>query len=142
MSLHVSSWHYGGSAVFIDVEEAYPVQASPAQVRNIASDDMSSMVWPYFPGDRQQRTVFIRDLADPRVVVVEPIPVSLEVSDGQPTACCYDLEQFGIGDDEFSALDDLRATIVELYLALKGEQSLGPLPQRQLAYLRSVVREA
>jgi len=138
MSLQVSSWHYSGGAVFIDVEEDYPVQASPAQVRNIASDG-PSLLWPYF--NRQQKTIYIRDLADPRVVVIAPIPVSVEVSDGQLTACCYDLEQFGIGDDEFSALDDLRAIIVELYFALKGERSLGPLPQRQLAYLNNVIRE-
>lgn len=142
MSLQVSSWHYGGGAVFVDVEEAYPVQASPAQVRNIASDDQFSLLWSYCPSDHQQKTVFIRDLADPRVIVVEPIPVSVEFSEGQTTACCYDLEQFGIGADEFSALDDLRATIVELYFSLKRELTLGPLPRRQLAYLKRVLREA
>ena len=97
---------------------------------------------PPIVDSRQQRTVFIRDLADRRITVVEPIPVSVESSDGQATACCYDLEQFGAGADEFSALDDLRATVVELYFALKSESRLGPLPQRQLDYLKKVVREA
>jgi hypothetical protein len=142
MTQNVLSWHYGIGAVFIDVEGAYPVEASPAPVRNMASDDHGSLLWPYFPEVRQPKTVFIRDLADSRLVVLEPIAVAVEFSGGQPTACCYDLEQFGVGEDEFSALDDLRATIVELYFALKAERRLGPLPQRQLDYLTRVLREA
>ncbi len=145
MTHNVLSWHYGGiGAVFVmdDMDETYPVQAVPAQIRDMASDDQPSLVWPYFPGDRQQKTVFIRDLGDPQLIAARPIPVSLEFSDGHVTACCYDVEQFGVGEDEFSALDDLRATLVELYRTLKAERSLGPLPQRQLTYLASALKEA
>ena len=98
--------------------------------------------WPYFPASRQQKAVFIQDLRDSRLAVAEPIPVSIEVADGQVTACCYDIEQFGTGDSEFAALDDLRATIVELYNTLRREPRLGPLPAQQLAYLQRVIKEA
>jgi hypothetical protein len=113
---------------------------SQTDVADISSDD-KAFSWPYFPSNRQQKTVFIRDLHDPHMSVASPIPASLEFSDGQVTACCYDLEQFGVGGDEFEALDDLRATIVELYVTLKQEPSLGPLPRRQLAYLARALKE-
>jgi hypothetical protein len=134
------SWHSGGGVVFIEFEEAEPVEAAPRL--DIPSYGQFKLRWPYLLVDsRQQRTVFIRELGDRRVTVIAPIPVSVESSEGQATACCYDLEQFGVGDDEFSALDDLRATVVELYFALKDEPRLGPLPQRQLDYLKKVIRE-
>jgi hypothetical protein len=89
----------------------------------------------------QQKTVFIKDLGSASLFVREPIPVSIEVSEGQATACSYDLEQFGVGGDEFEALDDLRATIIELYHALKNEPNLGPLPRRQLTYLARALKD-
>jgi hypothetical protein len=88
-----------------------------------------------------RKKIQVRDLRDPHLVVTDPISVSLEFSAGQVTACCYDVEQFGVGEDEFAALDDLRATIVELYGVLKAERHLGPLPQRQLAYLTRALKE-
>ena len=144
MTLRGCSWHYGVGLVFVDEEGEYPVEASPVLASHhldFASDDQSLLVWPYFPGNRQQKTVFIRDLHDPGLSVAEPISASIDFSDGQVTACCYDVEQFGVGADEFEALDDLRATIVELYRTLKNEPQLGPLPERQLDYLNRVIRE-
>jgi len=127
--------------MFIVVGHGEPVSSEPAPVTGIPSDD-KAFSWPYFPENRQQKTVFIRDLGSPRLSVTAPIPVSIEFAEGQVTACCYDVEQFGVGEDEFSALDDLRATIVELYATLKAERRLGPLPQRQLEYLRRALKEA
>lgn len=120
-------------------ERAVSFESVP--VAGISSDD-KTFPWPYLPGNHPRKTVFIRDLRDATLVPTKPIPVSLESSDGTVTACCYDLEQFGVGENEFEALDDLCATIVELYRVLKSEKKLGPLPQRQLVYLKRVVREA
>lgn len=138
MSLELFAWHSVGSVGEIVAEKGDPILAPHV---GIPSDD-KSFTWPHLSADRQRKTVFVRDLGDSNLVIGEPIPVSLEFSDEQVTACCYDLEQFGVGENEFSALDDLRATIVELYSALKNEPRLGPLPQRQLAFLKRVLRTA
>lgn len=70
------------------------------------------------------------------------IPVALEFWEGLVTARCHDLTEFGTGADEFEALDDLRASIVDLYSVLKADQgNLGPLAQRQLDYLEDIIRE-
>jgi hypothetical protein len=140
VSLQISAWHSLGGATFVIMGQGEPVSPVPMDVVGIPSDD-KTFPWPYLPGNRQRRTVFIRDLRDPHLLVMNPIPASLEFSDRQVTACCYDVEQFGVGEDEFTALDDLRATIVELYVTLKRERSLGPLPQRQLVYLTRALKE-
>lgn len=141
MNMTISPWYSIGGAALIDVDQERLVSPSPALSQDIASDDQPTISWPDFAGGRAPKTVFIRDLHDSRLDMQDPIPASLEFSEGQVSACCYDLEQFGIGNDEFEALDDLRATIVELYFALKGEPRLGPLPERQLSYLRRALRE-
>lgn len=141
MNLELSSWRSLGGAMFVVMGQDDPVSPEPVPVTDIPSHD-KAFPWPYFPASRQQKAVFIRDLGNPRLSVTAPIPVSIEVADGQVTACCYDIEQFGAGESEFAALDDLRATIVELYDTLKEERNLGPLPRRQLAYLEQALKEA
>ena len=99
-------------------------------------------LWSHHATAQRHKTVFILDLADPRVSVVRAIPVALEFWDNLVTACCYDLEEFEVAGDEFTALEQLKASIVDLYFLLKSEQSLlGLLPQRQWDYLRRMVRE-
>lgn len=89
-----------------------------------------------------RRTVFIQDLGDRRLSLEASIPIALDFWTDSVTACCYDLEDFGVGQDEFSALADLKASLVELYFLLKAEAGrLGPLPQRHWDYLRAIVRE-
>jgi hypothetical protein len=142
MKLQLSGWHSMGGALVIIMEEGGdPVCPSRVPTADILSGD-KSFPWPYLPASKQQKTVFIKDLGSASLFVREPIPVSVEVSEGQATACSYDLEQFGVGGDEFEALDDLRATIAELYQLLKQEPNLGPLPRRQLAYLTRALKEA
>ena len=91
---------------------------------------------------RPPKTVFIRDLGERKLVLTASIPVSLEFWPDLVTACCYDLEEFGVGSDESSALNDLRASIVSLYRSLKEEKAnLGPLPQRHWHYLSRLIAE-
>jgi hypothetical protein len=137
--VELSAWQAVGSVNRVVTEKGELLLAVP--LVGIPSDE-PSFTWPYPSGNRRSKTVFIRDLRDAELVATRPIPVALEFMEGQVTACCYDVEQFGVGEDEFSALDDLRATLVELYHTLRAEKSLGPLPQRQLAYLKRVLRQA
>lgn len=140
---HVVSWYSACGAPLVVMEEnGNPISPCPVFTKDVTNEDQSAgLIWPYFSGSRPQKTVFLNDLRDDRLALELPIPASIEFSDGLATACSYDLEQFGAGEDEFAALDDLRATIAELYFTLKAEAALGPLPQRQLAYLQRVLRE-
>jgi hypothetical protein len=91
-------------------------------------------------GDR--KTVFIRSLGDPRVSLKGPIPVAVETLDGEVTVYSADTGDFVVGADEPSAIDEFRASMVELYFMLKSEKhSLGPLPQKHWHFLSSVIDE-
>jgi hypothetical protein len=99
-------------------------------------------LWSHLGEPHSQKTVFISDLGDPRLPLRHAIPVSLDVWDGYVTAACFDLEEFEVADGEFEAIEELKASIVDLYLILKGDRDrLGPLPQRHWDYLRRVVQE-
>lgn len=90
-----------------------------------------------------RKTIFIHDLGDRRLALEAAIPVALDFWPGSSvTACCYDLEDFGAGQDEFSALADLKESLVDLYFLLKNDADrLGPLPQRHWDYLQSIITE-
>jgi hypothetical protein len=93
---------------------------------------------------RSRRTILIRTL-DPRLRLRGPLPVVLEEWDlaDHVTAWSYDFDEYGVGQDEQSALDDFRAAIASLYFTLKEHQDrLGPLPARQWAELQALVTEA
>jgi len=114
----------------------------PRSALDIRTTDTSPPLWSHVAGPHHQKTVFIRDLGDPRLSVRAAIPVYLEFWDGFITACCYDLEEFEVASDEFVVLDALKASIADLYFLLKSEQQrLGPLPQRQWDYLRPIIEE-
>ena len=122
-------------AVIAPVPEAHFTRWEPITESHLS-------LWSHVASAQRQKTVFIRDLADARVSVAEAIPVALEFWDNLVTACCHDLEEFEVAGDEFTALEQLKASIVDLYFLLKSEQKdLGPLPLRQWNYLRRMVRE-
>ncbi len=99
-------------------------------------------LWSHLATVQRYKTIFVQDLADPRISVVRAIPVALEFWENLVTACCHDLEEFEIAGDEFTAVEQLKASIVDLYFLLKSERSrLGLLPQRQWDYLRRMIRE-
>lgn len=76
------------------------------------------------------RTVWLALLDDARYRFTTPVPVEIAEGDEAVTATAIDLESVGMGVSEFSALADLRRSIVEDYemLAAKAEH-LGPRPQ-------------
>jgi hypothetical protein len=88
------------------------------------------------------KTIFIRDLADPRVSLNGPLPVTIENLGDQVTVYSADTGDYGVGADEQSAIDEFRAAIVDVYFMLKDErQALGPLPQRHWNFLSSIIDE-
>lgn len=88
------------------------------------------------------RIIHLRSLADNRLRLKPPLPIVLQYGEESVTACSYDLEDFGVGATEFEALADLQATVVELFFSLKQDQHrLGPQPQREWAFLRSIIQE-
>jgi len=90
-----------------------------------------------------QISYFIGTLHDPRVELIKDIPISVETFEGIRTAWSPDLEEWGSGDTETEAVNELRASIVEAYFLYKdeGESHLGPVPLRHWRYLKSIIRE-
>jgi len=58
------------------------------------------------------------------------------------TAWSWDLEEYGVGPDEGTALDHFRRSLIHLYFMLKeNAEQLGPLPAEHWAYLRDIIHE-
>src|SRR5215510_4096282 len=112
----------------------------PAQL----GDEPTFNAWCHFPQTlRPPKTVFIQDLGRPDLKLARAIPLSIDFWPSHVTACSYDIEEFGVGGDEFVAVENLKEALADLYLVLKADQErLGPLPQRQWRYLKDVIREA
>lgn len=90
-----------------------------------------------------RRPILLYSLRHPQLKLKEPLAVLLEDDGEQIIAYSYDLETFGYGDTEGEALDDLRQTVVDLYLSLKDNQDcLGPLPAKIWDYLSYIVTES
>ena len=96
-----------------------------------------------WPKENQQFAAWVQNLSDARLELVHPIRVSVEIWEGVVTAWSDDLEEYGSGETQAEALDDLRAAIVETYNLLQdqGENKLGPLPLSQWRYLQTIIRE-
>ncbi|MGQ9625639.1 MAG: hypothetical protein ACUVV0_01875 [Anaerolineae bacterium] len=71
----------------------------------------------------ERKPLLLYDLRNDKLKLVEPVAVLLEYDEKQVIAVAYDLDVFGYGETEMEALDDLRRTIVDLYLTLKERES-------------------
>jgi len=90
----------------------------------------------------ERKTVFVQDLGDARLALRELLAISIEQWPDSVTACSYDTGEFAFADDELTAIDELKALIVDLYFLLKEEQNnLGPLPQKYWNFLKSAIQE-
>ncbi len=139
-----SAQYYSGSdmLVFISEEKETRSETSPIPAAPFDSPSTVSLFSQVSEPVQPRRTIFVQDLGDARLSLRASIPVALDFWRDSVTACCYDLEDFGVGEDEFSALSDLKASLVELYFVLKANADrLGPLPERHWNYLRSITRE-
>lgn len=90
----------------------------------------------------ERKTVFVQDLGDARLALRELLAISIEQWPNSVTACSYDTGEFAFADDELTAIDELKALIVDLYFLLKEEQNnLGPLPLKYWNFLKSIIQE-
>jgi hypothetical protein len=106
------------------------------QVRDFLAGDLSLKMERL----SRRRLLLLYSLRHPRLRLRNPIAVSLEDDGSQVIAFAYDLDLFGYGETEGEALDDLRHTIVDLYLTLRENvKTLGTLPERVWEYLADVV---
>lgn len=85
---------------------------------------------------------YIRDLADPRLTLLESLAVSIEYFEGKACAYCSELDEFSVSDDGQDPLAEIKSTIVDLYFLLRDEQkNLGPILQAKWNTLRTIIRE-
>lgn len=81
-------------------------------------------------------------LDDPKYDLRKPMVVGLrENANDEYIALFADAELSRSGDTPGEALAWLKSSIVELYELFKGEDQLGPLPQRQLRVLEQYIGE-
>jgi len=88
----------------------------------------------------ESRNVVIASLLSDRLELTTPLPVHVEWDGHQCIASSRDVGVFGVGEDENTALDDLRLALVEFYFDLKDEP-VGDRLGRRRTFLSSVVRE-
>jgi hypothetical protein len=87
-------------------------------------------------------TFLIADLGDARIALSRPLPVLVEPAGDQYMAYSFDLDELATGHDESSAIDDMKAMIVDSFFLLKAEQGrLGPLQQQHWNFLSRIVQE-
>ena len=79
------------------------------------------------PAPALLETMLLGALRDPRLHLVVPLTITFERENDDIVAYCEELEEFGFGTHLTEAIEDLQATIAELYFTLKGENNrLGP----------------
>ena len=71
-----------------------------------------------------------------------PINVKIELEDSEYIAACDFVDEFGFGSSPMQAVDDLRSSIVELYLELKEKRDeLGAGLLETLSHLGELIEE-
>ena len=93
-------------------------------------------------GPALPETMLLGALRDPRLRLVVPLTITFECENDDIVAYCEDLEEFGFGTHLTEAIEDLQATIAELYFTLKEENSrLGPDLKRIWDSLHQKIKE-
>jgi hypothetical protein len=87
-------------------------------------------------------TMLLGALRDPRLRLAAPLTITFERENNDIVAYCEELEEFGFGAHLTEAIEDLQATIAELYFTLKQENDrLGSNLRRIWHSLRQKVKE-
>ena len=87
-------------------------------------------------------TMLLAALRDPRLRLTAPLTVTFERENNDIVAYCEELEEFGFGVHLTEAIEDLQATIAELYFTLKEENDkLGSNLKRIWQSLRQKIKE-
>ncbi|MFH0774077.1 MAG: hypothetical protein V2A53_01085 [bacterium] len=84
----------------------------------------------------RKKALFINSLHSSNLNLQGAVPVSLEYDGDQFIAYSPDLDIYGCGESEYEAMEDVRASIVDLYYDLK-EERLGQDLQNIWEHLQS-----
>jgi len=88
------------------------------------------------------KPVLLYSLRHSRLSLKQPLAVSLEYEEDQVIAYAHDLDVFGYGENESEALDDLRRTVVDLYLELQEHShDLADAARAIWRYLSQIVND-
>ena len=77
------------------------------------------------PDPRPSRVLFA-GLRDPRLRMVQAIPLDVNVEDSNVVVYWQAIDEFGVGETLSGALDDFASTLRELYHRLMEVDELGP----------------
>ncbi len=98
--------------------------------------------WVSLEAQSQRKTVFLGSLNDPRLLLRQPLTITVYSTPETVAAYCFDLDELAVGDTEDAALEDMRVSIVDSYFILKDHQTkLGRLQQAHWNFLRSITQE-
>ena len=123
-----------GSSEVSTLRKEYGSESSNTFGLNVISFPLSYRI--------DKKTVLIPDLGDERLSLQNLLPVTVEYIDKQVTVYSHDLGEFAFAIDEIDAVDEFKASIVDLYFLLKEEQNnLGPLPLKHWNFLKSIIHE-
>lgn len=90
-----------------------------------------------------RKNITISDIGHKDLTLIAPIAIYLEQAGDEVLAYSYDLEELAIGTDEYSAVEDMKGSICDLYFLLKTEQRhLGPLQEKHWNYLKKIIKES
>ena len=102
----------------------------------------SANKWVSVDGAYERTVTLIQDLGSARLDLIRSLAISIEHGVDYVAAFNTDLDELSVESTENDAVEDIKASIVESYWLLKGEQNnLGPLQQRHWDFLQRVVRE-
>jgi len=89
-----------------------------------------------------RRGYLIDNLNRSDLVLNSQIPIYVESAGDEFVAYSSDLEEFAVGSDEQSAIDELKASIAATYFILKEDQlRLGPIQKNHWYYIKRIVSE-
>lgn len=106
-----------------DVVEEIPGRLLPMSTEEVEEQPRVPRVRkPSSPPKATPPMLKIGTLPDDRLRLRAPIEVQIDKEDDWYIAKCKQLSEFGYGFSPMAAVDDLRATLVELYWTLEEEQ--------------------
>jgi len=77
------------------------------------------------PDPRPSRVLFA-GLRDPRLRMVQAVPLDVTVEDSNVIVCWKEIDEFGVGESLTSAMDDFSNVVRELYYFLQDNSQIGP----------------
>jgi len=86
-------------------------------IANVVPKDQIPSIGPTLPS-----IMLLGALRDPRLRLLAPLTITFERENNDIVAYCEELEEFGFGTHLTEAIEDLQATIAELYFTLQEDR--------------------